>query len=156
MDVKQQWCAQRTCRDFGRVNAGNIKIHSYVERRLYCTTCRHTFSADQGTFFETLRSDRSEVLDVLALLVERNSLRAIERTNHHPIHALLHWLDLAGQHCAAISTSLIHDLSLRQAQIDELWTFVKKSKRICNRLIRQTWAIPGFGAPSLYRVACAS
>ena len=156
MELKEQWCAQRACRDFGKVNAGNIKVHSYVERRLYCTTCQQTFSADTGTFFETLRSERSAVLDVLSLLVERNSLRAIERTNHHPANALLHWLDLAGQHCATLSASLIHDLRLSQAQIDELWTFVKKSRPICNRLIQPNWAIPGFGAPSLCPVGCGS
>jgi hypothetical protein len=43
----------------------------------------------------------------------------------------LHWVDLAGQHAAAVSAHLIKDLHLTQAQIDELWTFVKKSKRIC-------------------------
>jgi hypothetical protein len=54
---------------------------------------RHdTFSAEAGTFFETVRSERSAVLKVLALLSERNSLRAIERLTHHPHQANLHWL----------------------------------------------------------------
>ena len=83
MNPARQWCDQSDCRDFGRVNAGNIQVHSRVERRFYCTTCLHTFSADKGTFFETVRSDRHEVLKVLALLGERNSLRAIERLTAH-------------------------------------------------------------------------
>jgi len=131
MELERQWCDQATCRDSGRVGAGNIRVHSYVEQRLYCTTCLHTFSADTGTFFETLRSEQPEVVDVLAALGERNSLRALERLKHHSPNTILHWLDLAGQHLAVVSAELIHDVHLRQAQVDELWTFVKKKQAHC-------------------------
>lgn len=127
MKTQGQWCAHKHCPDIGKVNAGNIRVYSYTERRFYCATCLQTFSADHGTFFASLRSPRREVLDVLALLVERNSLRAVERTQHHPTDTILHWLDLAGQHCARVSTELIQAVRLQQAQIDELWTFVKKT-----------------------------
>ena len=148
MEIKQQWCAQPECPDFCKMDAANIKVHSYVERRFYCTTCLHTFSADTGTFFETLRSERAIVLKVLEPLAERNSLRAVERLEHCPHNTILHWLGLAGQHAAAVGNELIHDLRLSQAQVDELWTFVKKSKRIANPMIRLKWATPGFGEPS--------
>jgi len=131
MAPTQQWCANMVCADFLKVAAGNIKVYSYSERRYYCTTCRQTFSADTGTFFETLRSERHQVVEVLAMLMERNSLRALERLRHHSHNAILHWVDWAGQHTAAVSAYLIKDLHLTQAQIDELWTFVKKSKPTC-------------------------
>ena len=136
MELKPHWCDNEACPDFGQVEAGNIKVFSYVERRYYCTTCRRTFSADKGTFFESLRSDQCVVTDVLALLVERNSLRAVERLTHHPHHAILHWVDLAGRHAAVVSAALIRNLHLSQAQVDEMWTFVKKNKSIYNRMIR--------------------
>jgi len=156
MELERQWCDQATCRDSGRVGAGNIRVHSYVEQRLYCTTCLHTFSADTGTFFETLRSEQPEVVDVLAALGERNSLRALERLKHHSPNTILHWLDLAGQHLAVVSAELIHDVHLRQAQVDELWTFVKKNKRIVNLTIRPMWETCGFGVPSPCPVGCGS
>lgn len=127
MNTQGQWCAHKHCADVGKVDAGNIRVYSYTERRFYCATCFQTFSVDRGSFFASLRSTRREVLAVLALLLERNSLRAVERTQHHPTDAVLHWLDLAGQHCARVSTQLIQDLRVQQAQIDELWTFVKKT-----------------------------
>jgi transposase-like protein len=154
MELNGRWCQQAECRDYGKVDAGNIRVYCHSERRLYGRTCQHTFSADQGTVFETVRSERSAVLEVLALLGERNSLRAIERLTHHPHKASLHWLDLAGQHVAAVSAHLIRDLQLTQAQIDELWTFVKKSRNIWNRTTRLTWATCGSGAPWRCRVAC--
>jgi len=145
MELQQQWCANQRCPDFGKVDAGNIHVFSYVENRCYCTTCLHTFSADKGTLFETLRSTHSVVIDAVALLNERNSLRAIERLKQHSPNRLLHWLDLAGQHAAAVSAYFIQDLHLTQVQIDELWTFVKKNKNTFARMIRLMLAICGSG-----------
>lgn len=154
MRIKGQGCANVRCRDFGKVDAGNIGIHSHAERRYRCQTCQRTFSADQGTFFETVRSDRRAVIEVFALLSERNSLRAIERLTHHPHKTLLHWLELAGQHGAAVSSHLIRNLHVTQAQVDELWTFVKKSRNTWSQTTPPTSAICGSGVPSLCPAAC--
>lgn len=156
MELKRQWCDQPSCPERAKLDAGNIHIHSHVERRWYCTSCLHTFSADKGTFFETLRSDRRVVIEILEALGERNSLRALERLKHRSTNTVLHWLDLAGQHLTAVSAELIHDVHLRQAQIDELWTFVKKSRRTVNRTIRPMSAICGFGVPLLCPVGSGS
>src|SRR5215212_872080 len=128
MELRQRWCDNATCRDYGKLGAGNIKVFSYVERRYYCATCRRTFSEDRHTSFETLRCPRATVLEALSLLVERNSLRAAARLAHHSPNRVLHWLALAGQHGASVSVALVRDLHLTQVQIDELRTFVKKSK----------------------------
>ena len=93
MELTRQWCDNPTCSDFDKVGAGNIKVFSYVEQRGSCTTCRRTFSADKHTFFETIRSHRSVVTEALALLGERNSLRAVARlrplASPHPLLARL-------------------------------------------------------------------
>ena len=96
METKGQWCDSAFCPDAGKIDAYNIKIHSYAERRFYCTTCRCTFGADKGTFFETLRTPRLILLDAVAMMVERNSLRAISRIKHCKVDAVLHWVGLAG------------------------------------------------------------
>ena len=155
MELSQQWCDNATCPDYGKVGAGNIKVFSHVERRYYCVTCRRTFSADKHAFFETLRCPRATVLEALALLVERNSLRAAARLTRHSPNRVLHWLALAGQHGAVVSDALIRDLSLTQIQIDELWTFVKKSKPTASRTTPPTSATCGSGAPWPCPVGCA-
>lgn len=147
MKIEQQWCDNPSCPDFGKANVGNIKVHSYAERRYYCTACEQTFSFDRGTFFETLRTDRQVLIDAIAMLVERNSLRAISRVKHVRSNTVLHWLDLAGQHAATVSQHLIHDLHITNAQIDELWTFVKKNKNTSYLLIPLAWVMPGCGEP---------
>jgi transposase-like protein len=155
MELERQWCDNRTCPDQGKVGADNIKVFSYVERRFYCATCRHTFSADKHTFFETVRSPRATVLEALAPVSERNSLRAVARLTRHSPNRVLHWLALAGQHGAAVSAALIRDLSLTQVQIDELWTFVKKSKPTASQKTLRTSATCGSGARWPCPAGCA-
>src|SRR4051812_19724089 len=155
MELGQRWCDNATCRDYGKVGAGNIKAFSHVERRLYCATCRRTSSADKHTFFETLRCPRATVLEALALLVERNSLRAAARLTRHSPNRVLHWLALAGQPGAVVGAALIRDLPLTPVQSDELGTFVKKSKPTASRTTPPRSATWGSGAPWPRPAGCA-
>ena len=124
-----------------KIGARNIKPYSHVERRYYCTTCRHTFRADRGTFFDTLRTDRHVLLDAVAMLVERNSLRAISRIKHCKPHTVLHWLDLAGQHAAAVSQEFIL-LILSTVLIEGAWS--PQPEAVCLRAPRSpSHALPG-------------
>jgi hypothetical protein len=154
METQGQWCDQKFGRDFGKIGAHNIKIYSHAERRYYCTTCHHTFNTDKDTFFDTLRTDRNVRLDGVAMLVERNSLRAISRIKHCKPNTVLHWLDFAGQHAAAVSQHFIRGLHLTQVQIDELWTFVKKNRNTFNRTIPALSVMPGSGGLSRCPVIC--
>ncbi len=156
MKLKRQWCANAGCSEYGHIDADNIQVFSYSEDRYYCTLCGATFSADQGTFFETLRSSHATVLEALELLTERNSLRAVERLTHHSPNRLLAWLVLAGAHAAAISAEFIQNLPLTHVQIDELWTFVKKNKNICSSMIPPTSGTCGSGERVHFPVACGS
>jgi len=127
MKLESHWCDNPECADFGKADANTIAIHSYVERRYYCTSCGGTFSADKGTVFETLRSPREVIVNALAHLCERNSLRATGRLLQLRHGTILHWLALTGAHTKALEHHLIRELHLTQVQIDELWTFVKKT-----------------------------
>src|SRR5438046_10076297 len=118
METQRQWCDQKSCPDRGKIGARNIKPYSHVERRYYCTTCTHTFRADRGTFFDTLRTDRHVLVDAVAMLVERNSLRAISRITHCQPHPILHWLDLAGQHSAAGVQDVLRGVVVQAGRID--------------------------------------
>ena len=133
METAGQWGDNASCSDCGQIGADNIQIHSYAERRFRCTTCHRTFSADKGTFFETLRAPRPILLDVVAMLVERNSLRAVSRIKHCKADAVLHWLQLAGQQGAAVNRHCIRDVHPMQVQVDALWSFVKKTSAPATR-----------------------
>ena len=156
METAGQWRDNASCPDCGKLGANNIKRHSYAERRFRCTPCHRTFSADKGTFFATLRTPRAILLDVVAMLVEHNSLRAVSRIKHCKADAVLHGLALAGQPGAAVKRHVIRDGHPTQVQVDALWSFVKKHKSISNRVTLPTGATPGCGVHSPCRVISAS
>jgi hypothetical protein len=40
---------------------------------------------------------------------------------------------LAGQHATKVSQAVIRNLHITQAQVDELWTFVKKTRALATQ-----------------------
>lgn len=133
MDCNQQCCDNNGCPDVGKTHRGNIKVYSYKERRYYCITCGQTFSASCGSTFYRLHTDRQDFIEAVGMLAERCSLRGIARVKAVKPDTVLHWLEIAGAQAAAVSSKLIQHLHLTQVQIDELWTFVKKSRATCKR-----------------------
>jgi hypothetical protein len=149
VELSKRWCDNTTCPDFGKVGASNLKAFSYVERRYYGATCRRTSSADKPTFLETIRSPRASVLEALALLSQRDRLRAVARLTHHSPNRVPHWLALAGRHGhgATVGSATIRDRSLTQVQVDEFRTPVRKSKPIAARGTPPMSAMTGSGVP---------
>ena len=139
MDTNQQHCPNSDCSDLGKVNHGNIKVYSYKEQRYYCTTCGQRFRASHHTVFYKLRTARQDFIEAVGMLAERNSLRSIARIKQAKLDTVLHWLDIAGQQATTVSSRLIRNLHLTQVQIDELRTFVKKSRATSKRM--KPWAV---------------
>lgn len=127
MKPDQQSCANRACPDFGKSGTDNIKVYSHKERRYYCLSCGKTFSESRASVFYHLRTHRQDLLEAISMLAERNSVRGIARVKGVKPDTVLHWLEIAGKQAVTVSNQLLHNLPLSQAQIDELWTFVKKS-----------------------------
>lgn len=75
MDCNQQCCDSNGCPDVGKSHQGNIKVYSYKERRYYCVTCGHTFSASRGSTFYRLHTDRQDFIEAVGMSAERCSLR---------------------------------------------------------------------------------
>ncbi len=134
METNQQHCGNPVCSDFGKTNNGNVKVYSYAEQRYYCTSCGQRFRASHNTGFYRLHTNRQDFLEAIAMLAERVSLRGISRIKQVRPKTVLHWLDITGYHAATVSNKLIRNLHLTQVRIDELWTFVKKSRATSQRM----------------------
>jgi len=157
MEINQQCCPNSACADVSKIGNGNVKVYSHKEQRYYCATCGQRFRQSRDTLFYKLRTPRQDFIEAVGMLAERCSLRAIARIKHAKLATILHWLDIAGAQAASVGQQLTRNLSLTQVQIDELWTFVKKSLVISTRTshARESATI-GYGPPSRCRAACAS
>ena len=64
-----------------------------------------------------------------ALLVEKNGVRSISRIMHLNKNTVVDWLDNLAAHAKEMTDYLVHNLDLNAYEVDEFWTFIKKTKR---------------------------
>jgi len=53
----------------------------------------------------------------------------------------------AGEHCEIVLSNLLSSLKLKEAQLDELWSFVKKRNLLTKKKLTKKLAKSGSGQP---------
>jgi transposase-like protein len=111
------WTERR--RDYGRVNAGNLRKFGFTRKgrqRWQCATCDRVFAETRGTVFQGKRHDEQTILKCLAMLAEGNSLAAIDRIKWIKEGMAPAWLVEGAAHSAQIEERLTRDYKLSRAQ----------------------------------------
>ena len=131
-----QPCPNKTCTQYGQRNQGNIRsIASYMtqsgKRRVFeCTTCGEQFSETRDTVFFDLRTPEEKVMMALKMILVRVSLSDISFVLGTKVETVLEWLERAAHKAEEINTALLKELAVTEVQLDEMWSFVKKKRRI--------------------------
>lgn len=124
------YCPNPDCSIFGQEEGRQLERHAYYGQNrttLYlCRVCGKTFSETKGTFFYRLRTPREKVLNALAMVAEQGGIRATGRATGFDKDTIQSWVDKAGRHVKEVSAYLIVACHMSEAQLDALWTFVKK------------------------------
>jgi transposase-like protein len=127
-------CCHEGCPDYGKRELGNIVIKQRYGKNNYallkCRTCGHCFSETRGTVFFGMNTSREEVCKVLAQLVEKGSIRGVARAAKHDKNTICRWLKKAAEHCIEIDRYFLQNIHLTQVQVDEIWSFCKKNKKM--------------------------
>ena len=130
------YCPNSACALFGQ-EEGQLERHAYygAERKVIylCRACRKTFSETRETFFFGLQTPREKVLRALSMIAEQGGIRATARAMGVDKDTIQRWVDRAGRHAEAVSAYLTVDCHLSEAQLDALWTFVKKKTTASRR-----------------------
>ena len=139
MDSKKKFdttgfcCWNEDCPNYGKKDHGNIvPKEQYGKHGLWmlrCLTCGYSFSENHGTPFFNLKTPKDEVLRTLALIPEKGSIRGAARASGHDKNAVMRWTSVAGEHCQKVNEYFLQDLDLDQVQIDEIWSYIKKTKK---------------------------
>lgn len=112
------------CKKFGEF--GPKKIQRYR-----CKKCGRTFSEYQEKPLEEMRIPIEKALQALNLMVVGCGIRSISRITGLHIETVLALLKKAGERAARLLDSQIHDVSVNQIQVDEIWGFVRcKQKHV--------------------------
>ena len=93
-------------------------------QRYRCKMCKGTFTATTGTIFYRKRTPEHEMLEVLALLAERNRISSLSRVKGFKEDTILAWLREAAQHAEAVEKVLLAEFQVERGQLDALWAYV--------------------------------
>ena len=111
-------------------------------QRFKCQQCGKRFSErHQKPFGEDVRLSAEKVKMILHCLVEGNSVRGTARLCGVEPKTVLSILKLAGENCEQLLTERIHNVRVRDLELDEVWTFVGcKQKRLTPERIEKGMA----------------
>ncbi|RZB28808.1 MAG: hypothetical protein AEth_01810 [Candidatus Argoarchaeum ethanivorans] len=93
-----------------------------------CKTCGVRFPETKGTVFYNRHLKEEQIIIICKLLVEKNGVRAIERITGIHRDTISNVIEDLARHAREVTDLLIKNVGLTRIQMDEMWSFVKKTK----------------------------
>jgi len=126
-------CPNKGCRAFNKIGLRNvIRFGSQQNgtQRYRCTDCKRTFARTINTPFFHKHLSKKEIIRICKLLAEKTSFRAIARVTNHHLDTIRAIASAIAEHCKKFNDYFITELNLTPIEVDEMWSFVKKKKKI--------------------------
>jgi transposase-like protein len=115
-------------------------------QRYRCNECRKTFT-DESTRQDGRRLDPAKLIMALRMLLEGNSIRAVERLIGVGRNTIMIAMVEAGENCKRFLEKTARGISVNDIQADETWGFVGCKEK--TRLLRN-YPDHGFGDAYCY------
>ena len=126
-------CPNKHCKTFNKIGLRNI-IRKGQQRngtqRYQCTDCKRTFARTINTPFFHKHLSKKEIIHICKLLAEKTSFRAIARITNHHLDTIRSIASAIAEHCKKFNEYFVTELNLTPIEVDEMWSFVKKKKKI--------------------------
>src|SRR5271154_2499666 len=111
-DLKDFCCQNSTCTDYGRRDAGNLRVafrygRGQQRRMLCCRTCQERFSERKGTPLFDCRLPEDKAVAVLAHLQEGVGVRKTSRLVHVNKNTVVRLALQAGRHAEQLHDELV-------------------------------------------------
>ena len=151
-NIENAFCPNKDCKDYGLQNHGNIAIRGKYGKEktkdlLYCRTCGKRFAPTRATAFFGLHLTDEKITQIIHHAAEGVGVRATARLLSINKDTVNRVILRAGEHCEIVLSSLIRSLKLKETQLDELWSFVKKRKILANKNSNKNLGKSGSGPP---------
>src|SRR5262252_6205862 len=132
VDTSMHFCPNPDCAYRGWVGWGNLRANGHPNggpwRQLLCVVCRGYFLETLGTIFHGKRASVELSVRVLACLAEGVGIRGTARVFEVDPNTVLQWLVEAAEQLRAFSQHFLHDVEVRQVQLDELFALLSAVK----------------------------
>src|SRR5882672_12691978 len=132
VDTSMHFCPNPDCAYRGWVGWGNLRANGNPSggpwRQLLCVACRHYFLETLGTLLHGKRASVELIVRVMACLAEGLGIRGTARGFEVDPNTVLQWLVAAAEQLRAFSQHFLHDVWVRQVQLDELFALLSAVK----------------------------
>jgi IS1 family transposase len=132
VDTSSHFCPNPACAYRGWVGWGNLRANGHPSggpwRQLLCVVCRGSFLESLGTLFHGKRASVDLIVRVIACLAEGLGIRGTARVFEVDPNTVLGWLVDAAEQLRAFSQHFLHDVRVRQVQLDELFALLSAVK----------------------------
>jgi IS1 family transposase len=132
IDTSHHFCPNPACAYRGWVGWGNLRANGHPNggpwRQLLCVACRRYFLETLGTIFHGKRASVELIVRVIACLAEGLGIRGTARVFEVDANTVLQWLVEAAEQLRAFSQHFLHDVRVRQVQLDELFALLSAVK----------------------------
>jgi IS1 family transposase len=132
VDTSMHFCPNPDCAYRGWVGWGNLCANGHPNggpwRQLLCVVCRRYFLETLGTLFHGKRASVELIVRVIACLAEGLGIRGTARVFEVDPNTVLQWLVEAAEQLQAFSRHVLHDVRVRQVQLDELFALLSAVK----------------------------
>jgi len=137
-EINNAFCPNEDCKDYGLKNHGNVTFRAKYGKNkardlLYCRTCGKRFASTRATAFFGLHLPDEKIEQIIHHAAEGVGVRATARLLNINKDTVNRVILRAGEHCELILSSLLRSLKLKETQLDELWSFVKKRNVLANK-----------------------
>jgi IS1 family transposase len=125
VNPQSHFCPAPECAYHGWLARGNIRANGYPGRQpwrqLQCVACQGYCSATHGTIFHGKHASPDLIVRVIACLAEGLGSRGTAHVFEIDPHTVLSWWVDAAEQLKAFSAYFLHELPLKQVQLDELY-----------------------------------
>jgi IS1 family transposase len=132
VDTGHHCCPNPDCPYRGWVGWGNLRANGHPSggpwRQLLCVVCRGYFLETLGTLLHGKRASVDLIVRVIACLAEGLGIRGTARVFEVDPNTVLQWLVEAAEQLRAFSQYFLHDVRVRQVQLDELFALLSAVK----------------------------
>ena len=151
-EIDNAFCPNKDCKDYGLRNHDNITFRGKYGKDkkkdlLYCRTCGKRFASTRATAFFGLHLSDDKIEQIIHHAAEGVGVRATARLLNINKDTVNRVILRAGEHCELVLSSLLRSLKLKETQLDELWSFVKKRKLLANKSLKKNLGESGSGQP---------
>jgi transposase-like protein len=132
VDTSWHFCPHPTCAYQGLVGLGNLRANGHPNggpwRQFHCRSCGGYVLETHGTIFYGKRAAVELIVRVIACFAEGLGIRGTARVFEVDPNTVLQWLVEAAEQLQTFARHVLHDVRVKQVQLDELFALLSAVK----------------------------